>query len=92
MAGFVNFVDYHSIQPLDIWEGRHSLPVMLFVDIFHKKLGYKLSLEEIKCLKQIAEDSQLRKDHFIQFQLWKKNLPTYYQSELFSQASPTRLF
>jgi hypothetical protein len=79
MAGFVNFVDYHSIRPVDIWEGKHSLPVMLFVDIFHKKLGYKLSLKQIKCLKEIAEDSQLRKDHFSQLQLWKKSLPIYYQ-------------
>lgn len=75
-----NYIEFHSISPFDIWEGRQSLPVMLFTDCLEKKMGYKFALEEINCLRQISEDYTLKKEHFTALDLWRKNTVSTYPS------------
>ena len=62
MEKFVNYVEFHSVQPCDISEGRHLIPVMLFADTFEKKMGYKFTMQELSCLRSMTgKDSGLKR-------------------------------
>ena len=34
LGRWVKFVQFHNIEPADVWEGRLSMPTMQFVDVF----------------------------------------------------------
>ena len=49
------------------------MPLMLFVDVFEQKLGYKLTLQELSCLKSLADpDCSLKRENFGVLNIWKK--------------------
>jgi len=44
LAKWLNFVRFHEIPAESIWEEAFSMPVLEFVEVFEKKLGYKFSI------------------------------------------------
>lgn len=61
-----------ALEPEDIWQGKHAIPIPQFIEAIQHAISYSFSREEADCLRGLAEDGALERLHFWELGIWQK--------------------